>query len=146
VSENLEVISPRSSSAPRYIFPAVALVAAAILGFEIALTRVFGTVLRYHFAFLVISMALCGLGLGGYAAHLARQKRALSLGWLALAFALSLDAAMLILMRGVFAFFPELYWLAALSSTKRTFVCLGFSRCGACRVGYSRHSANCQRG
>ena len=117
MSENLEATSTPStpaSAAPRHLFPAVALVAAAILGFEIALTRVFGTALRYHFAFLVISMALCGLGLGGYAAHLARQKRALSLGFLAIAFGLSLDAAMIVLMRGVFAFFPELYWLAAL--------------------------------
>ncbi len=113
-SQNFVPSSELSSQPPRNLFPAVALIAAAILGFEVALTRVFGTVLRYHFAFLVISMALCGLGLGGYAAHLARQKRALSLGFLAVAFALSLDMTLLILMRGVFAFYPELYWLAAL--------------------------------
>lgn len=107
-------LQEQSLQPPRNLFPAVALIAAAVLGFEVALTRVFGTVLRYHFAFLVISMALCGLGLGGYAAHLARQKRPLSLGFLAVAFALSLDVALLLLMRGVFAFFPELYWMAAL--------------------------------
>ena len=112
-AENL-VENSFASQPPRTLFPAVALIAAAILGYEIALTRVFGTVLRYHFAFLVISMALCGLGLGGYAAHLARQKRGLSLGFLAVAFALSIDISLLILMRGVFAFYPELYWLAAL--------------------------------
>jgi hypothetical protein len=118
----------------------VALVAAAILGFEIALTRVFGTVLRYHFAFLVISMALCGLGLGGYAAHLMRQKRALSLGFLAVAFALSIDAALILLMRGVFAFFPELYWLAALC------VLIPFSLGGAFLAeAFARHAAQSGR-
>ena len=109
-----ETLVHSSPQPPRNLFPAVALIAAAVLGYEVALTRVFGTVLRYHFAFLVISMALCGLGLGGYAAHLVRQKRTLSLGFLAVAFALSIDIAMLVLMRGVFAFYPELYWLAAL--------------------------------
>ena len=109
-----EILVQSSPQPPRNLFPAVAFIAAAVLGYEVALTRVFGTVLRYHFAFLVISMALCGLGLGGYAAHLARQKRTLSLGFLAVAFALSIDVAMLVLMRGVFAFYPELYWLAAL--------------------------------
>lgn len=107
-----------NSQPPIKFLAAVALVAAAVLGFEIALTRVFGTVLRYHFAFLVISMALCGLGLGGYAAHLAKRQGILSrpnsLSTLAVAFALSIDGALLILMRGVFAYFPELYWLAAL--------------------------------
>ena len=93
---------------------AVALIAAAVLGLEVALTRVFATVLRYHFAFLVISMALCGLGIGGYAAHLARRKRALSAGSLAIAFALSVDVAMLVLMRGVFAYFPEITILSVI--------------------------------
>jgi hypothetical protein len=132
--------SPINSSAPRYLFPAVALIAAAILGFEIALTRVFGTVLRYHFAFLVISMALCGLGLGGYAAHLMRQRRALSLGFLAVAFALSIDAALILLMRGVFASFPELYWLAALC------VLIPFSLGGAFLAeAFARHAGQSGR-
>lgn len=140
MSENLEVTFSSESSSSRNLFPAVALVAAAILGFEIALTRVFGTVLRYHFAFLVISMALCGLGLGGYAAHLVRQKRALSLGLLAVAFGLSLDGAMIVLMRGVFAFFPELYWLAALC------VLIPFSLGGAFLAeAFARHASQSGR-
>jgi predicted membrane-bound spermidine synthase len=44
------------------------------LGTEIALTRVFAVVLRYHFAFLAIAIALCGLGLGGYIAHWLRER------------------------------------------------------------------------
>jgi hypothetical protein len=37
---------------------------------EVSLTRLFGWLLRYHFAFFAVSLSLCGLGLGGYAAHL----------------------------------------------------------------------------
>ncbi len=103
-----------STRPPQSFLLAVALIAAAVLGLEVALTRVFATVLRYHFAFLVISMALCGLGVGGYAAHLARRKRALSLGALAIAFALSVDVALLVLMRGVFAYFPEVSLLSVI--------------------------------
>jgi len=44
---------------------AVAFVSAAALGLEVALTRVFAVLLSYHLAFLVISSALCGLGVGG---------------------------------------------------------------------------------
>ncbi|MCS7224340.1 MAG: hypothetical protein NZ959_07275 [Armatimonadetes bacterium] len=36
------------------------------LSLEIALTRIFAVVLRYHFAFLALAIALLGLGFGGY--------------------------------------------------------------------------------
>lgn len=48
----------------------VALLSNAVLAFEVELTRLFAVVLHYHFAFLSISIALCGLGLGGYAGHI----------------------------------------------------------------------------
>ncbi len=47
----------------------LALVACAVLTTEIVLTRVFSVVMWYHFAFLAISMALFGMGLGGVAMH-----------------------------------------------------------------------------
>ncbi|MSR47120.1 MAG: hypothetical protein EXS13_08655 [Planctomycetes bacterium] len=72
------------SSRPRpALLAAVALISAAVLGFEIALTRVFAVLLWYHFAFLVISVALCGLGVGGFAAHWLRGSGPLSLRTLA---------------------------------------------------------------
>lgn len=39
--------------------------AASVLAFEVALTRAFSVLLRYHFVFLAISLATCGLGIGG---------------------------------------------------------------------------------
>src|SRR5580692_6977282 len=40
------------------------------LVFEIGLTRIYSATIWYHFAFVVISMALLGWGLGGLAVHL----------------------------------------------------------------------------
>jgi hypothetical protein len=93
------------------LYLSVALIAAAVLGFEVALSRVFATVLRYQFAFLVVSLALCGLGLGGLLAH---KRRDLSLPHLALAWGISSMLALAVILRGVFAFVPQHYWLAAL--------------------------------
>ena len=104
--------SPRSQIAPSLpLFLAVALLSGAVLGFEVALTRVFAVLLRYQFAFLVVSLALCGLGLGGLFAFL-RPKTSLegaALGW-----GLSAALSLALILRGVFAFAPQHYWIAAL--------------------------------
>jgi hypothetical protein len=105
---------PEASRPPLNLLLAVALVSAAVLGFEVALTRVFAVLLRYHFAFLVVSIALCGLGCGGYAAHWLRRWRAPSLALLAVLFAVAIDVSLLSMLRGVFARFPEAYWVAGL--------------------------------
>src|SRR6185436_7556352 len=44
------------------------------LTFEIALTRIFSATLRYHFAFVAISTALLGWGLGGLLLHVLRGR------------------------------------------------------------------------
>lgn len=93
------------------MFVAVALVAGAALGFEVALARVFATLLRYQFAFLVISLALCGIGLGGVWAH---KKRDLNLGNTAVFFGVSMALSLLLILRGVFAYRPDQFWIAAL--------------------------------
>jgi SAM-dependent methyltransferase len=46
------------------------LLSATALSFEVVLTRLLSVVLHYHFCFLAISLALCGLCLGSYLAHL----------------------------------------------------------------------------
>jgi len=100
------------SSASLSVFLAVALLSAAVLGFEMALARVFAVVLRYQFAFLVVSLALCGLGLGGLWAHL-RPRTSLenaALGW-----GVAVVVALAVILRGVFAFVPQHYWLAAIA-------------------------------
>src|SRR5438309_3412871 len=52
------------TSWPRIYF-AVALTTLATLLLELSLTRIFSVVFYYHFAFLAISIALFGLGVGG---------------------------------------------------------------------------------
>jgi predicted membrane-bound spermidine synthase len=48
------------------------------LMFEIGLTRIFSATIWYHFAFVAISVALLGWGLGGFALHLLRNRLAFS--------------------------------------------------------------------
>ncbi len=102
---------PTLSRPSLLIFLSVALLAGAVLGFEVALTRVFAVLLRYQFAFLVISLALCGLGLGGLWAH---KKRDLDLSNTAVFFGISASLSLLLILRGVFALRPDQFWLAAL--------------------------------
>ncbi|HEX8465347.1 MAG TPA: class I SAM-dependent methyltransferase, partial [Abditibacterium sp.] len=128
-------MSPSSVSSPRAspaLFLAVALIAGAVLGFEVALTRVFAVLLRYQFAFLVISLALCGLGLGGLWAH---KKRDLDLSNTAVAFGIAVSLSLLLILRGVFAVRPDQFWIAAL------LVLLPFVIAGAWLASvFSRHS------
>ena len=42
----------------------IGLVSAAVIGYEIGLTRLFSFLQHYHYTFLVVSGAVCGLGLG----------------------------------------------------------------------------------
>lgn len=79
----------------------VGLIAMAVLANEIVLTRIFSVTLWYHFAFLVISLALLGSGASGVWIFLlpktfggeAAPRR---LPWLALGYALTTLAAFLI--------------------------------------------------
>lgn len=112
--EDIVPAVPSRHRPPLILMCGVALASFAVLGYEVALTRVFAVLLRYHFAFLVISIALCGLGIGGYLAHWLRQRRQLSLPLLALGFSLGILVSLLLILRVVFAAFPTAYWLAAL--------------------------------
>jgi hypothetical protein len=64
------------------LYAAVGLTALSVLLLELALTRIFSVVFYYHFAFLAISIALFGMGVGGVFAYFFRSFRAL--GWLAI--------------------------------------------------------------
>ncbi len=94
------------------------------LSVEIALTRVFAVVLRYHFAFLAIAIALCGLGLGGYFAHWLRGRATQLLPWLPLAMAITTLFATWFLARILLPYFPTAFWLAGLVALL-PFLCLG---------------------
>ena len=81
------------------ILASVFLVSFVVLTFEISLTRVFSVLFRYHYAFLAVSGAVCGLGLGGFAWHLISKtnNRRLEAGWAGLGFALLVPASIIIL-------------------------------------------------
>src|ERR1700746_1551957 len=77
------------------------------LVFEIGLTRIYSATIWYHFAFVAISIALLGWGLGGMIAYLWRRGRAATLAtaavWLLL-YGLSLPFCLLVLTRFPFDF------------------------------------------
>src|SRR5437899_2363910 len=52
---------------------AVFLITLSGLIFEIGLTRIYSATIWYHYAFVAISVALLGWGLGGVALHLLRR-------------------------------------------------------------------------
>jgi hypothetical protein len=77
VSPTVEQPAPSaltSSSSRIQLVAGVFLVSFATLLLELALTRLFSVVLFYHFAFLVISIALLGLGAGGVFAYVRRRQ------------------------------------------------------------------------
>jgi hypothetical protein len=76
MAEPTLVAEPQTSSTsttPRTLVLAVALVSFSGLLLELALTRLFSVVLFYHFAFFAISVALLGLGSGGVFAHIYQE-------------------------------------------------------------------------
>jgi len=59
-----------------FVLPlSVFLVSAAVICHEIALTRCFSVLLRYHYVFLIVSIATFGLGMGGLIDYLALRRR-----------------------------------------------------------------------
>jgi SAM-dependent methyltransferase len=92
------------------IFTAVFFAAAAGLAFEVSLTRIFSISLWYHFAFMVISIAMLGLALSGTAISLFPKLKNISrLGSYCLFLGLSLSAGYLLVNR--FPFDPvKLQW------------------------------------
>jgi predicted membrane-bound spermidine synthase len=88
------------------------------LVFEIGLTRIYSATIWYHFAFVAISVALLGWGLGGLVLHLLGRRARPSLNaaaWLALGYALSIPICLAVL--GQFPFRMDrlaLYFLAPL--------------------------------
>src|SRR5436190_6116644 len=67
-------MTPLTPAAPRRATLAgVALMSAALLMTELALTRIFSVTMYYHFAFLAISIALFGLSASGVYVFVARR-------------------------------------------------------------------------
>lgn len=58
-------MSQSSSIGHHLLYPAVFLFSSTALAFEVSLTRIFSIALSYHFAFMVITTAMLGIGLSG---------------------------------------------------------------------------------
>lgn len=99
----IEIPSGGQSRSLSLLIPAnVFLIALCVLSYEIALTRVFSVIFRSPYVFLVVSGAVCGLGLGGMiAAKLPKlQEEPLfhrRLSGVLLLFAVGLGATVLVL-------------------------------------------------
>ncbi len=60
------------------LYVGIFLVTLSGLLFEIGLTRIFSATIWYHFAFIAVSVALLGWGLGGFAVHLLHDRLTVS--------------------------------------------------------------------
>ena len=97
---------------------AVFLITFSGLVFEIGLTRIYSATIWYHFAFVAVSVALLGWGLGGLILHLLGRRTQPSINaaaWLALGYAVSIPVCLVVI--GQFPFRMDrlaLYFLAPL--------------------------------
>ncbi len=66
---------PSTQRASPLILLAVLLLSASGLLFELTLTRIFSATIWYHYAFVAISVALFGWGLGGFLVYMLRLSR-----------------------------------------------------------------------
>src|SRR5258705_3371662 len=101
-----------------FVYLGVFLVALSGLMFEIGLTRIFSATIWYHFAFVAISVALLGWGLGGLLLQRSKRRWRPTLdgaALLSLAYAGSIPLCLFLIVR--FPFRQELlppYFLASL--------------------------------
>lgn len=96
-----------TSGLPVSVRIAVFLTTFSGLLFEIGLTRIYSATIWYHFAFVAISIALLGWGLGGMVAHIWRRFRAATAKHAAIAallYGLSLPLCLWVLVRFPFDF------------------------------------------
>jgi hypothetical protein len=100
------------------LYAGIFLITLSGLMFEIGLTRIFSATIWYHFAFIAISVALLGWGLGGFAIHLLRRRVTLTIERAAVvtfAYALSIPLCLWLIVRAPFV--PDLlafYFAASL--------------------------------
>src|SRR5205823_10462036 len=95
-------------SGPSRTSAAIACCSCAVLITEVTLTRIFSVTLMYHYAFLVLSITLFGLGLGGIFHFVSDifRRRPESLSWLALSAAVALPLCLGLILR--LPFLPQL--------------------------------------
>ncbi len=74
-TESLTTEAPARVRAGGILLAAVFLLSASGLLFELTLTRIFSATIWYHYAFVAISVALFGWGLGGFLVYILRLSR-----------------------------------------------------------------------
>jgi len=72
--KNKEKTAPLDEQTPWYLLGAIFLVSFSLIAFEIALSRLLSVLLSYHYVFVVLSLALLGLGMGGMFVHFFRPQ------------------------------------------------------------------------
>ncbi len=90
------------------LYLGIFLVTLSGLMFEVGLTRIFSATIWYHYAFVAISVALLGWGLGGFALHLLRGRVAFTRERAAVAtflYGLSIPLALWLIVR--YPFHPD---------------------------------------
>ncbi|MBM3500210.1 MAG: hypothetical protein FJX74_16255, partial [Armatimonadetes bacterium] len=113
----MSAVENRQHCVPPALPVAVFLVSAAVICHEIALTRCFSVLLRYHYVFLIVSTATFGLGLGGLLDYLLLRPRPGEawgrLAWLAAGLALLPALAVLVLFHPPVSHHLTSLWLVA---------------------------------
>src|SRR5215467_6488851 len=64
----------RSISLMAFILVSLFILSLSVLSFELLLTRMFSIILWYNYAFMAISVAFFGLGIGALLVHLVKNK------------------------------------------------------------------------
>src|SRR2546426_3902180 len=101
------------------------LVSACVLAFEVALTRICSVLLQYHLSFAVVSMAVLGIGLGGFVSYALARRDPTSEARVASAALLCLSPALLVALAALLVLPFARLWPALLCLVLPVFVAAG---------------------
>lgn len=87
-----------SSKIPRRVYLGIFTTSAAVLLYELVLTRIFAVILWAHLAFMIVGTALFGFALSGVYLAIRRSKRPFSLSLLCLCSSIGMIAAYLVVL------------------------------------------------
>jgi hypothetical protein len=134
-------VAPSAATGVRQAGALLFVVCAAALAFEVALVRICSAVLQYHVSFAVVSLAVLGVGVGGFVAWAATRRSAarvpVVMHWALLAIAPGILLALVVMLRLPFA----AHWTFLLFLLLPPYVAVGAFQALLLRVFASRASA-----